>query len=565
MKRAIPRSRLPAGTPTSSITPSMYKAALAPLPMPTTTTSSATTGRSGSGGPSKPRPAQSSVSAGTANTTTAAAAVATSHAPITSSRTVSSTSYAAALKGGTAQKSAGATTAKNITVPPPPPATPTATNTTTTAGVSRDHTAAAPHISNSGMNFQSLMYSSGLGSVQRPARSYSEPIVKFEGSFEGCSALNGDILPGGMNRNAGAGAIIKTPSSSRSNSIVQTPGGSLLNNDYSENGGGNNTSVSLGNLPWLSSPPTNSLDAAGVDFGLSLPPTTEQKSLTTTGSENVPAGLSAGPPGISNPWFPNAQTTTGLNDTKSQQQTQQQQSQQQQSSFQQQSPFMGGPFGGMMYMPGPFMGVPPPPGVTPSPEHWAAMVSSHAIHEQQQQMGMGPPPGQFPGQPYMMQQYPFFPPDGVFGPGTTPQQQQMMFFNAQQQMQANFQQMQQLQYQNQQQALALAAAQAQMQAAMGNSNNSSTNQKGDSQAGNSGSEQQKTLTAGGSNTFPTTTAATDVSNNSITGVATSVAGVVKANESSESDDLFQFHELNLNSPAFEPNAAQSWMPAANRR
>ena len=158
---------------------------------------------------------------------------------------MSSTSYAAALKGAAAHDTnSGSILGPSSSVP------------------LRDH--AAPHIGNSGMNL--------LLSVQRPNRSYSEPIVKFEGS----SALNGDSIPldsALLNRNSNAGTI--SNASSRSNSIVQAPSGSLvLGNSvsYSPDGGHGKSPVTLGNLPWLSSPPSNPLDPNAPSYDQAMEP-----------------------------------------------------------------------------------------------------------------------------------------------------------------------------------------------------------------------------------------------------------------------------------------------------
>jgi hypothetical protein len=389
-------------------------------------------------------------------------------------------------------------------------------------------------------------------SVQRPARSYSEPIVKFEGS----SALNGDILSPEallLNRNSTAGAITKTPSSnasSRSNSIVQAPflgPGSGYSPDNT--GATGKSPVTLGNIPWLSSPPSNPLDPTGADFGLQLPPATEQKTDSAASANRSSGGnpysAPAGPPGIvssNGMWFP-----------PQQQQSDAAQQQQQQQAFQQaamQQQFMGGPFGGMMYM-NPYMPA-PPPGVVPSPDAWAAMISSHAMQEQ-----IGMPQGQYPGQPFMMPQFPFFNPEAAsamgFGHGTPAQQQQqqMMYFSAQQQLQA----LQQMHYQNQAQAMALAAAQAQMQAQGHNPAHNAA------QAAVASNEQHKGI---GSSSFPYPLAARSGPPGAPPGILPAVSAPGKTSENTESDDLFHFHELNLDSPAFDPKAPQTWMPAGRR-
>lgn len=556
VKRAIPRSRLPAGTPTASINAGTYKmptpvhsappTTAAPAPAAKTVGITAGAPSANAASNSKPaaagagagRKAYSAVAGGNNSDNSGTYAGAVSAPPATgspaTSRTVSSTSYAAALKGATTHDSAsGSILGSASTVP------------------LRDH--AAPHIGNSGMNL--------LLSVQRPNRSYSEPIVKFEGS----SALNGDSIPldsALLNRNSNAGTI--SNASSRSNSIVQAPSGSLVignNVSYSPDSSHGKSPVTLGNLPWLASPPSNPLDPTGGEFGLPLPPATEQhkhsgghsndshhsgnRSLSSTSTFS--GSTNQGMHGSNGMWFPTPQM--GLGDA------------QQQAAFQQaamhQQQYMGGAFGGMMF---PYMNMPPPPpGVAPSPDVWAAMVSNHAMMEQQhhhqQNVGhMQMPPGQFPGQFMMPAPFPFYAPDGSVsfgpGPGATPQQQ-MMFYNAQQaQMQAQYNHMQQLQYQNQAQAMALAQAQAQVQA-MGNSNPSAAGANGsltaDQKALGSGFNGAGLGYAGGMQNA---------------GVPAGSAG--KTSEQTESDDLFHFAELTMDSKIFEPTSAQPWAPAARR-
>ena len=441
---------------------------------------------------------------------------------------------------------------------------------------------AAPHLGSSGLNLQTLVYtrlgSTSPNSLSRPNRSYSEPIVKFEGSSE----LNKDSLPFDErtkhNTNP-AGVAIKAPSgkSSRSNSIAQAPANFL----FSENGGnvpasgttgGNNsltgTPVSLGNLPWLSSPPSNPLDPTGAEFGLQLPPATEQQKqsgLSSTESTRsaagansslpVPPGYGAPPPGImgnNGQWF----TSPPPEHLQAQQAFLQHQAAQQQQYNQY----------GMMYMPPPFGA---PPGVAPSPDMWAAMVSTHQMHEhhhQQQQHPHAHPQGGLmgmPPQPFMMPPpFTFFGPDGtpIPFPGATPQQQQMMFFQAQQQMQASYTQMQQLHYQNHAQALALAQAQAQM-AALG--------------AQQQQQQQQQQALDGSNKPLGNTSTASNLNSSTLAGMNFPAPGLgyppvgglppaTKPSENTENDDLFHFNvnELNLDSPAFDPT--QSWI-SANRR
>lgn len=514
----------------------------------------------------------SAVAGGQANTTsTSTATPASTPAPVVAAaatgiatlpRTSGVTSYAAALKG------AASTLA--------------ASHDASMSNILSTRDQAASHLGNSGLNLQTLVYtqlgSTSPSSIPRPSRSYSEPIVKFEGSSE----LNKDSLPFDEKTKSNtnpAGAAIKAPSgkSSRSNSIAQAPANFL----FSDNGGnvpasgtngGNNsltgTPVSLGNLPWLSSPPSNPLDPTGAEFGLQLPPPTEQqKQLGLSSAESahntpgsgstlpVPPGYGAPPPGImgnNGQWF-NAPPPEHL---QAQQAFLQHQAAQQQQFNQ---------FGGMMYMPGPYG---PAPGVAPSPDMWAAMVSSHQMHhehhhqqhphQQHAQAGlMGMPP-----QPFMMPPpFGFFGPDGapMPFPGATPQQQQMMFFQAQQHMQASYSQMQQLHYQNHAQALALAQAQAQM-AALG--------------------AQQQQQPLDGSNK-PAHTSNPSINTNSASATSASITGVAfpapglgyppvggvlapvtKPSENTENDDLFHFNELNLDSPVFDPS--QAWI-SANRR
>lgn len=541
VKRAIPRSRLPAGTPTASINAGTYKtpapspANSAPAPTPAASsapaakpsgTNAGSVSSSAAATSNKPatgssgRKAYSAVAGGEHNATSATAP-APSGSPVSatapaSSRTVSSTSYAAALKGASAQDSA------SILGP------------SSTAPL-RDH--GAHHIGNSGMNL--------LLSVQRPNRSYSEPIVKFEGS----SALNGDSIPldsALLNRNANAGTI--SNASSRSNSIVQAPSGSLVlgnNVGYSPDSSHGKSPVTLSSLPaWLSSPPSNPLDPTGADFGMPmpLPPASEQHKQPgasstdshhsgnrSLSSGNSFQGSNQGMLGSNGMWFPSPQMSLG-------------DSQQQQAAFQQaamQQQFMGGPFGGMMF--NPYMNVPPPPGMPPSPEAWNAMLSGHPMHDQHHQNPglMGMPPGQFPGQ-FMMPPFPFYAADGSvnYGPGpNAATQQQMMFHHFQMQ-----------QFQMHQQMLAMQA----MGASNGNTGAPGSNPL-------NSADQQKNL----SNSF----------NNGNLGFPSAIPGVSggapasggKTSEQTESDDLFQFSELNMDSPAFDPSSNHPWAPASSRR
>jgi hypothetical protein len=470
---------------------------------------------------------------------------------VPSSRPVTtSTSYAAALKVGTAH------------------------DTAAPAGVMGGRDYAAPHLTNSGMNLMfgrmqhSMAHNAANIAIQRPSRSYSEPLVATGIKFEGPSSLNGEVIDEAqlLNRNSSAGAITKAPSStasSRSNSIAQAP--SFLN-------GNANSTPTLGNLPWLSSPPSNTLDSGGVEFGLQLPPAIEQKS-----GSHVQSGMAqnqyavqqqqqGGPPGIVNPsglWFPAQQQQ--LQGADAQQHSQQQQHQQafQQAAMQQQ--YMGAPFGGMMFMPGPYMGIqPPPPGVAASPDVWAAMVSSHAMHEQ-----MGMQPGQYPGQPFMVPQFPFFSPEAAanamaFGPGATPQQQ-MMFFNAQQQ------QMQAMQMQHMQYAQVM-AAQAQMQQArvqqqQGGATPSNTTTSTTPQQGVAGSEHKSSNASPFAGTdgfgYAGKTGAPGLSPPPPASSGAAQQTTNKSSEHTESDDLFNLHGLNLDSPAFEPSA-QPWSLGGRR-
>lgn len=426
---------------------------------------------------------------------------------------------------------------------------------------------AAPQESNSGATLQTVSYGRVESpGIPRPSRSYSEPIVKFEGS----SVLNNDSLPFDEKVKSAhpAGAITKAPSngSSRSNSIAQAPASFLAYSPEgtpvpNNNGAGNansshtGTPVSLGNLPWLSSPPSNPLDPTGAEFGLPLPPASDQQKQSGLSSAESAQGAAAPapnsyngpatgpPPGIQahapgqGQWFG---PPPHLSAEHHQQQAQAFHHQQQFNPF----PMMYNP-----YMPGG-----PPPGVAPSPDMWAAMVSSHALHEQHQQHQHGQNTlMQMAPQQFMMPPFPFFGPDGspmVFN-GASPQQQQMMFYSAQQQMQASFNQMQQLQYQNQAQAIALAQAQAQM-AAMG-----AQQQHG----GPDGSKAAPGTFPAGLNYHPHPQAQGQAQ-----GAPQAASGatvpVAKPSENTENDDLFHFNELNLDSPVFDPN--QAWV-SANRR
>lgn len=538
MKRAIPRSKLTPGTPTSHITPSMYASATAkPTPAatkPTTQPAAASTAATPKAAGAKPVDGAAEGAA--------AAAAAPAKAVVNTSRTaVATTSYAAALKAGTAHEHASAAAPGSI------------------GGV-------APHLSSAG---QTLMYGSLQQAVQRPARSYSEPIVKF---FEGSSALNGEPIDEALllARNSSAGAITKTPSSnasSRSNSIVQGP--HFLGQGFSPDTGApaaNSTGTpTLSNIKWLSSPPSNPLDPSGSEFGLQLPPATEQKAAdATAGQTQQVAPTPAANPyaghhqhGMINSsglWLPPGQQGAGNLAQQQQPALHAQQQAFQQAAMQQQ--FMQAPFGGMMFMPmagaNPYMGMQAPPGVAPSPDVWAAMVSNHQAHEQ-----MGMPHGQFPGQQFMMSPYPFFSPDGSgmgFPPGTTPQQQ-MMFFNAQQQMQA-FQHMQ-----FQQMAAAQAQMQARAQGAVAGQNaaqNSANSVAGSTASAVSGNAEQQKSTDGQQ------VAARPQGAPGLSAPAHAAPAVNRRpNEHTESDDFFGIRELNLDSPAFDPKAT-AWIPPGRR-
>eukprot|EP00428_Durinskia_dybowskii_P080153 CAMPEP_0170439814 /NCGR_PEP_ID=MMETSP0117_2-20130122/45990_1 /TAXON_ID=400756 /ORGANISM="Durinskia baltica, Strain CSIRO CS-38" /LENGTH=479 /DNA_ID=CAMNT_0010700171 /DNA_START=157 /DNA_END=1592 /DNA_ORIENTATION=+ len=226
VKRAIPRSKLTPGTPTANITQSMYTSAttkpvhtFAAAALAATSGSAAATnrpsaataagagaGQSGGSNSSNntaqiPGKSASSPSAESTSNQKVEASKPTT-APTASTRPAAA-SYAAALKVGTSHESS------------------VSTNT------------AAATAAGSAQMF-------GAMNVQRPARSYSEPIVKFEGS----SALNGDILSPEailMGRNIGAGAIVKNPSSgpsSRSNSIVQASSSLLGGTNYADSAAG---------------------------------------------------------------------------------------------------------------------------------------------------------------------------------------------------------------------------------------------------------------------------------------------------------------------------------------
>lgn len=466
-------------------------------------------------------------------------------------------SYAAALKGAAQSSNTGSILPAHATTEQAP----------------------ASQLGDSPMTLQTLGYGRvGSPGIPRPSRSYSEPIVKFEGS----SVLNNDSLPFDEKAKSTnpAGAITKTPSRSNSiahapaNFLAYSPDGTPVNNTggSGSNAGGNGsntgTPVSLGNLPWLSSPPSNPLDPTGAEFGLPLPPASDQQKQSGLSSAESAQGsaaaaaaaagpppsyggpMGAPPPGImgNGQWFGAPPPHLGGDMLQ-----QQQAFHQQQAAQHQQYMNNGGPFPGMMY--NPYMPGGPPPGVAPSPDMWAAMVSSHAMHEQHQhgQGGLM----QMPPQQFMMPPFPFFGPDGtpMHFPGATPQQQQMMFYSAQQQMQASLHQMQQLQYQNQAQAIALAQAQAQMAAmAQGQGQGQGQQGQGQSEQGQDSKALSGAAFGPGLGGYPPQ------------GLQQQVPGApqqgAKPSEHTENDDIFHFNELNLDSPVFDPS--QAWV-SANRR
>jgi hypothetical protein len=241
-----------------------------------------------------------------------------------------------------------------------------------------------------------------------------------------------------------------------------------------------------------------------------------------------------------------------------QQQQQQQQApdQQQQAAIQAaalQQQFLS-PFGNMMFM-NPYIAAAAQsnPALAASPDMWAAMMSQQAAaaahHDPQQQLGQQAAglmnmPGAFPQPMFMPSQYPFFPTEGFGVPGSASQQlqnQQMMFFNAQQLQ--NYHQLQQLQYQNM--ALAQMQAQQQQTAQLNTSAPSS----------GLGTENKLSSIGGGSGSL-------DSGLLGLSGGASILSK--KPNETSESDDLFQFNDLSLDSPAFDPKSPQSWMSATRR-
>lgn len=563
VKRAIPRSRLPAGTPTASINAGTYKTpaaagnaaissttatsnaahsakagANAAGPGSSSTTATGSSNKSAASGTS--RKAYSAAASGESSGASALASgpttapvtqplTAPALTPATSSRTVAaSTSYAAALKGasGAGSDSSSSGNILSATIPHRDPA--------------------APHIGNSGMNL--------LLAVQRPSRSNSESVGG--GKFEGSSALNGDSLPLDSpmlsSRNANAGTI--SNASSRSNSIVQAPSGSLVLGTvgYSpESSNHGKSPVTLGNLPWLSSPPSNPLDPTGAEFGLpSLPPASDhhrQPGANSTeshhsGNRSLSSGLSfstgsnQGMHGSNGLWFPSPQMTMG--DPQQQQQAQQ---------------YMGGPFGGGMMF-NPYMAMGAPPGMAPSPEAWTAMIEQH-----QQQQHAGLMNGQFPP-PYIVPTAfpPFYSPDGygsaAGGPSATPQQQQ------QHMMYLAYHHHQMMQYQNH--MAMVHQAQMQQQALGGGSSGNSTGGSAGASATPAGADQQQknfsnTFNSGnlgnGDGTIPGVGAA----------LASAAAAGGKSSEQTESDDLFNhFNELTLDSATFDPMSTQPW---ASRR
>mmetsp|Transcript_6135 Transcript_6135/g.13656 ORF Transcript_6135/g.13656 Transcript_6135/m.13656 type:complete len:651 (-) Transcript_6135:2425-4377(-) len=539
VKRAIPRSKLPAGISTAGINSMKLSASTTSYPSTSATASKpAEVKRAPAAGASVGATATGAAGArkpynlADTNGPGAARVAPASPAAASVARAVSgATSYAAMLKTGTAHQSEGA-------------------NSTPTVGASGSVSAAglgasaigvrtetdegllggmgAP-LRSSGIMLQPLLYGQSMAGLGLKARANSEPVVSL-----GSSALNGDIMPFEallLSRSAG-GAITRLSSgaSSRSGSLAQ--GGSLVDSAHGESLSGiplnsmdpAKVTSPLSTLPWLSVP------ALEAPLGL-LPPGIVENGAQTEADKYAMLGAGMGMD-QQNLWF-NSLGSGMMNQTGAMNQMSpmnQQAFQQAQMAMQQQfmtqmmqQQYM--PHGAQMpFLPNPSaplqQGQQGPP--MPSPDMWAQMVSSH---EQQQGQGSLPNPNQqqnFP--PFMMQPFPYFDGNASMQQQQQLQQQQMqnmmqqqMYFNPNQ-MQANMNQMQ-MQYQ----AQAMALAQAQAQQALGSAaSDASIGSKNSNSVSNSIGSQF--------------------------GQSKSRAGT----EVSEADDLFQFSELNLDSPEFQP-------------
>mmetsp|Transcript_2106 Transcript_2106/g.5170 ORF Transcript_2106/g.5170 Transcript_2106/m.5170 type:complete len:781 (+) Transcript_2106:48-2390(+) len=289
VKRAIPRSKLPSGTPTPSVLknnsattsssstvaatpPAVRRAESAPA-------ASSTTAASGTSGVRKP-----------VNTVKPSATV-----PVSQTRSVGSTSYAAALKQGRPQGAIGGESA-----PTEEQLQPESNSSESSADASSGSQLLLPNNTSSDVGqdgaIQTLLYGDEMN---RPYRSNSEPVM------EGSSALQGDVLPPDASRQSSAGAIRQTSNNSESSQLMSSNEGTNVAS------AGSTSATNNLSLPWLSN--TDSLASSGIvgSGSLGMP--------ASDSSSNSASGNAVGlvPPGMSN--------VSQLNTTQLQQQMQQMQ------------------------------------------------------------------------------------------------------------------------------------------------------------------------------------------------------------------------------------------------
>ena len=426
-------------------------------------------------------------------------------------RSATATSYAAALKLGT----------NNIDGYEEQSLSQFSSNSNSLLGNNTNSSLSSLNTS-SAMNLQTFtaMYSkipSAIDiSINRPYRSNSEPIVNQY--TEGSAILNGEILSGErlFNRTGTTiGTSLSSNASSRSGSIcsnfisgtndnnqafVDDSLHALINNNTNNTTTNITTSSpSLGNIPWLSSPPSQTLASTNSPLGLQLPPaaSVNNKAISESSSHsnnplsntsNINPGIvsTGAAPGLPHPqvdgiqmvtnnashgngiWFPAPLSPANMQ--QMQMQMGSQQAFQQAAAMQQQ--FLGM---GMMYMsPGnpPQMQYIPLPQMSPqlqqmasasgapTPDMWTLMMNSQqqahqhvavaaamANHDQLGNMQQMPPQQGYSQPPHyvMPQQFPYFTDSNAFNTmnnATNDNQQQ------QQQIQQQFAMQQQNQMNN---------------------------------------------------------------------------------------------------------------------
>lgn len=618
VKRAIPRSKLPAGTPASAIA----KLTAAGLPL-SSITSVKTDGKRGANSGNK----TTSSNSGKAQSKPVAAQPAApavkkipiSTAPI-SSRGTAATSYAAALKKGSQlDEPTPATTpvsSATTTTPTTPAIVPTAISATTTATVTttvskvieanspprgtpkavensspklpettiREDAQRSP--SASGLNLQSLLYSNPLPGIEpvRPYRSQSEPIVDVGNAFSELGGSGYELSSIFGRKNVSNNAIGQTQkiigqNSGNTNSLLsqnQNSGEklSIKNPDISG-------SSALSGIPWLSSPPSmglDGLDLLGPSALSALPPSAgstngnnKGSGVSSDGNNNSSENLLRQNSNNTNNQVMNTSGTTSppRNNNLNAQQLQQQQQQlflqmqlQQQMLMQQNiNPLMfpmpgyGGLYGenSGASLGNPYLGM--QPNSIPSPEMWAALVSGQVPYGQnnpQQSQQQGQQSGQSTNQQSQL---------GFFGGNPYNNQ---MFVNNNMNNDAIAQQF----YLQQQMASQLAYQQqlfqAQMSGMYGGLGNGMPKMDGTSFVDIHNNHNNPSASHIHTNSNSNTTNNHISSNNNNTNNTNNTNGMestpLKANnDNTETDELFVFNDLRLDSPEFEPNSG-GWLP-----